>query len=208
MPARRTVRPSRASATRRSDDPRTPPPRRPARRRCGICASSVASSADGGSIPVPSVASPSAPSSSAATAHEPSPSANATSSSVARRKPRPGARNEIASIRLVLPAPFGPTSTASCASTVSARGAIAAEIRQRQAADAGGAHRVPGAAVPVPGGFHKSLTNMRKMPSGPRRELERIRQPAISLMERGQSPEERARRRRRERPCRKRCRKI
>ena len=83
--------------------------------------------------------SPSAPSSSAATAHEPSPSVNATSSSVARRRPRPGARNEIASIRLVLPAPFGPTSTASCASTVSARRAIAAEIRQREAADAGGA---------------------------------------------------------------------
>ena len=32
----------------------------------------------------------------------------ATSSSVARRRPRPG-REEIASIRLVLPAPFGPT---------------------------------------------------------------------------------------------------
>ena len=65
----------------------------------------------GRSMPVPSVASPSAPSISAATAQEPSPSLNATSSSVARRRPRPGARNEMASIRLVLPAPFGPTST-------------------------------------------------------------------------------------------------
>jgi hypothetical protein len=69
------------------------------------------SSAPGASIPVPNVASPSAPSTSAATAHEPLPSWNATSSRVARRSPRPGARNEIASIRLVLPAPLGPTST-------------------------------------------------------------------------------------------------
>ena len=71
----------------------------------------VAPSSGVRSMPVPSVASPSAPSTSAATAQEPSPSWNATSSSVARRKPRPGARNEIASIRLVLPAPFGPYST-------------------------------------------------------------------------------------------------
>ena len=70
-------------------------------------------------MPVPSVASPSAPSTSADTAHEPSPSENATSSSVARRRPRPGARNEIASIRLVLPAPFGPTSTIGPAPTSS-----------------------------------------------------------------------------------------
>jgi hypothetical protein len=61
--------------------------------------------------PVPSVASPSAPSTSAATAQEPSPSENATSSSVARRKPRPGAKNEIASSKLFFPAPFGPSST-------------------------------------------------------------------------------------------------
>ena len=51
------------------------------------------------------------------TAQEPSPSENATSSSVARRRPRPGASNEIASIRLVLPAPFGPVSTTSAAPT-------------------------------------------------------------------------------------------
>ena len=68
-------------------------------------------SAAGGSMPVPSVARPSMPSTSAETAQEPSPSANATSSKVARRKPRPGTRKEIASIRLVLPAPFGPVST-------------------------------------------------------------------------------------------------
>ena len=42
---------------------------------------------------------------------EPSPSLAATSSSVARRRPRPGARNESASRRLVLPAPLGPIST-------------------------------------------------------------------------------------------------
>ena len=48
---------------------------------------------------------------SAETAQEPSPSENATSSNVARRKPRPGASNEIASIRLVLPAPLAPVST-------------------------------------------------------------------------------------------------
>src|SRR5438270_10313762 len=40
-------------------------------------------------------------STSAAAAQEPSPSENATSSSVARRSPRPGARNEIASMRFV-----------------------------------------------------------------------------------------------------------
>ena len=62
-------------------------------------------------MPVPSVAKPSAPSISAEAAHEPSPSEKATSSSVARRKPRPGTKKEIASIRLVLPAPLGPTST-------------------------------------------------------------------------------------------------
>ena len=71
----------------------------------------AAPSLPGGSIPVPSVARPSAPSTSADTAHEPSPWISATSSSVARRKPRPGERNEIASMQLVLPAPFGPTST-------------------------------------------------------------------------------------------------
>ena len=47
----------------------------------------------------------------AATAHPPSPSLNATSSIVARRSPRPGEKKEIASRRLVLPAPFGPVST-------------------------------------------------------------------------------------------------
>jgi hypothetical protein len=40
-------------------------------------------------------------STSAETAHEPLPSENATSSRVARRRPRPGIRNEIASTRLV-----------------------------------------------------------------------------------------------------------
>ena len=39
------------------------------------------------------------------------------SSSVARRSPRPGASSEVASIRLVLPAPFGPVSTTSDAAT-------------------------------------------------------------------------------------------
>ena len=62
-------------------------------------------------MPVPSVASPSMPSSSADTAQEPSPSKKASSSKVARRKPRPGASSEIASIRLVLPAPLAPVST-------------------------------------------------------------------------------------------------
>ena len=65
----------------------------------------------GGSMPVPSVARPSAPSTSADTAQESSPWMSATSSSVARRRPRPGVRYEIASMQLVLPAPFGPTST-------------------------------------------------------------------------------------------------
>ena len=88
-------------------------------------------------MPVPSVASPSAPSISAETAQEPSPSVNATSSSVARRRPRPGARNEIASIRLVLPAPFGPTSTIEPCAGLERRGVIVAEIGQRQAADTG-----------------------------------------------------------------------
>ena len=50
------------------------------------------SSPAGGSMPVPSVASPSAPSISAETAQEPSPSESAPRHSVARRKPRPGAR--------------------------------------------------------------------------------------------------------------------
>ena len=86
------------------------PPRRPARDRSDICAAAPRL-VGGGSMPVPSVASPSAPSISAATAQDPSPSWKATSSSVARRNPRPGARNEMASIRLVLPAPFGPNST-------------------------------------------------------------------------------------------------
>ena len=92
------------------------------------------------SMPVPSVARPSAPSTSAATAQEPSPSLNATSSSVARRSPRPGARNEIASIRLVLPAPFGPDQHDRPVAERELRRAVAAEIGQRQAADAGGGH--------------------------------------------------------------------
>ena len=62
-------------------------------------------------MPVPSVASPSIPSISAELAQAPSPSEKANSSIVARRKPRPGARREIASIRLVLPTPFAPVST-------------------------------------------------------------------------------------------------
>ena len=62
-------------------------------------------------MPVPSVARPSMPSISADTAQAPSPSENASSSMVARRKPRPGASSEIASIRLVLPAPLAPVST-------------------------------------------------------------------------------------------------
>ena len=48
----------------------------------------------------------------------------------------PGARNEIASIRLVLPAPFGPTSTTGPGADLDLRGVVAAEIRQREAADA------------------------------------------------------------------------
>ena len=54
--------------------------------------------------------------------------AEATSSRVARRRPRPGVRNEMASIRLVLPAPFGPTSTTGRSPTVRLCGAVAAEI--------------------------------------------------------------------------------
>src|SRR5665647_1894905 len=69
------------------------------------------SSAAGGSMPVPNVLRPSMPSISAETAQEPSPSVKASSSMVARRKPRPGASSEIASIRLVLPAPLAPVST-------------------------------------------------------------------------------------------------
>ena len=85
----------------------------------------------GASMPVPSVARPSAPSTS------PTPP---RSRRLRRRRPRrawrgasrgPGARKEIASIRLVLPAPFGPTSTTSVAPTSMLRRAIAAEIRQR-----------------------------------------------------------------------------
>ena len=75
------------------------------------CRVEEASSPAGGSMPVPSVASPSMPSISADTAQEPSPSRKASSSKVARRRPRPGAKSEIASIRLVLPAPFAPVST-------------------------------------------------------------------------------------------------
>ena len=78
------------------------------RGRCGICASVAGFAGGGGSMPVPSVARPSAPSISADTAQDAVAFArSATSSSVARRRPRPGARNEIASIKLVLPAPFG-----------------------------------------------------------------------------------------------------
>ena len=77
------------------------------RGRSGICATSAKSSPAGGSMPVPRVARPSMPSISADTAQAPSPSEKANSSMVARRRPRPGASNEIASIRLVLPAPFG-----------------------------------------------------------------------------------------------------
>ena len=80
------------------------------------------------------------PSTSADTAQAPSPSLKATSSSVARRRPRPGTRNDIASIRLVLPAPFGPVSTTRLPPTVEARRVVAAEIAQRQAADRGGGH--------------------------------------------------------------------
>jgi hypothetical protein len=68
-------------------------------------------------MPVPSVASPSMPSISAEAAQLPSPSTNAISSSVARRRPRPGASSEIASIKLVLPAPFSPVSTTSALAT-------------------------------------------------------------------------------------------
>ena len=80
-------------------------------------------SPSGASMPVPSVARPSAPSTSAETAQEPSPWLSATSSSVARRRPRPGDRNEIASRQLVLPAPFGPTraTTSPRAETLAAR---------------------------------------------------------------------------------------
>ena len=71
------------------------PPNSPARGRSGRAAWSRPRPHAAASIPVPSVARPSAPSTSADTAQEPSPSLNATSSSVARRRPRPGARNEI-----------------------------------------------------------------------------------------------------------------
>ncbi len=92
-------------------------------------------------MPVPSVARPSAPSTSAETAQEPSPSAKATSSSVARRRPRPGARKEIASIRLVLPAPFGPTSTTGRSPTLeAARRDSCGNWSRLQASDAGGGH--------------------------------------------------------------------
>ena len=93
-------------------------------------------------MPVPSVARPSAPSTSAETAHEPSPWMSATSSSVARRRPRPGDRNEIASMQLVLPAPFGPDQHDQIAARPQGRRAVIAEMRQRQAANAGGRHGV------------------------------------------------------------------
>ena len=54
--------------------------------------------------------------------------------------PRPGDRNEIASMQLVLPAPFGPTSTTTSPRVSQARRAIIAEMREREAMDAGGGH--------------------------------------------------------------------
>ena len=69
------------------------------------------------------------PSISAATAQAPSPSEKASSSMVARRRPRPGANSEIASIRLVLPAPLAPVSTTGPALIErKLRGMIAAEV--------------------------------------------------------------------------------
>ena len=59
----------------------------------------------------------------AAIAHAPPLPYRLMSSNAARRSPRPGVSNEIASSRLVLPAPFGPVSTTICASgaTLAAR---------------------------------------------------------------------------------------
>ena len=75
----------------------------------------------------------------------PSPSANATSSSVARRSPRPGRekRDRLEQIGLA-GAVRADQHDRLVARRSSARRAIAAEIRQRQAADAGGgSHGVP-----------------------------------------------------------------
>ena len=52
--------------------------------------------------------------------------------SLAPRSPRPGARNDTASSRLVLPAPLGPVSTTGAVPTVEPRLAIIAEIGQHE----------------------------------------------------------------------------
>ena len=114
---------------------------RPARGRSGTCAAARASSPAGGSMPVPSVASPSMPSTSAD--DRPGAVALGERHLIERRAAQargPGTRNEIASIRLVLPAPFGPASTTRSPADLEACRVIAAEIRQRQTADRGGGH--------------------------------------------------------------------
>ena len=122
-------RPSPASARRRADDRRRRSPRRPARGRCGTCrvvgASRRVRRLDAGAErgkPERALDLGTTPPRSRR------PRAKATSSSVARRRPRPGASNEIASSRLVLPAPFGPTSTTGRCADVDLRRVIAAEI--------------------------------------------------------------------------------
>ncbi len=72
-----------------------------------------------GSRPVPMSTGPAGVSTVAATPHPGSSPWRSISASLARRNPRPGASSETASRRLVLPAPFGPTSTTGRASGVS-----------------------------------------------------------------------------------------
>ncbi|MNU45230.1 hypothetical protein D3C71_340680 [compost metagenome] len=72
-----------------------------------------------GSVPVPIATSPCIPSRSTKMAKPPSAPTRVTSVSTARLKPRPGERKDIASIRLVLPAPFSPVSTTCLLSSTS-----------------------------------------------------------------------------------------
>ena len=73
------------------------------------------------------------------------PGRRSISVSLAPRNPRPGARNDSASNRLVLPAPFGPVSTTGSVPRVSLRLAIIAKIGQVR----GASHRRACTAAPA-----------------------------------------------------------
>ena len=81
------------------------------RRRCRRSARSGARARRRWARPVRISTAPPGASRRAMTDQGPAPPLRSISPRRARRRPRPGARNEIASSRLVLPAPFGPVST-------------------------------------------------------------------------------------------------